>query len=549
MNVTATDPMIGTLLERRYRIRSRIAQGGMAAVYEALDERLERVVAVKVMHPPYATDPVFVSRFMREARAAAALNHPHIVAVFDQGHHDQIAYLVMEKVDGTTLRGILKQRKRLGPAEAFGVMEPMLAALAQAHERGIAHRDVKPENVLISPTGIVKVADFGLARAIESSHNLTNRNVLLGTVAYLAPEQIVAGESDARSDVYAAGIVLYELLTGAKPYTGTAAVDVAYKHVNNDVPAPSGVVANLPPAIDDLVAMATRRDRSTRLASAGAFLTAMRQLRQQLNLTPVLVTARMAQPATAGEATPLDPRPWESPSAQPPAGAPDWPGQAGPAQRIPPPPQPKTNTSVMPPLGMQQAGPASGNMRGAAAPTWNPPPPPPLPSGDTAAMSDADRKRRRVIAVVAGAVALLLIVGIGLWWFDKSNDVTVPRLVGLNKTAAQTATKDAGLKLRFGTAEFSDSVSEDVVLRQQPGAKNRLDSGDTVTVVLSRGPQNRPVPSVKGKTQAEAEAILKDEQFKPVVSEEESQVIPKGSAIATTPAEGEIVKADTEVQL
>ncbi|MGH3426107.1 MAG: protein kinase domain-containing protein, partial [Terriglobales bacterium] len=227
MNVTATDPMLGTLLEQRYRIRSLIARGGMAAVYEALDERLERIVAVKLMHPTFAGDPVFAGRFMREARAAAALNHPHIVAVFDQGHHDAVTYLVMEKVDGTTLRGILRQKGRLSPAEAVGVMEPILAALSQAHDRGFAHRDVKPENVLVSPSGVVKVADFGLARAVEGSHNLTSRSTLLGTVAYLSPEQIVNAESDARSDVYAAGILLYELLTGEKPYTGKSAMDVA----------------------------------------------------------------------------------------------------------------------------------------------------------------------------------------------------------------------------------------------------------------------------------------------------------------------------------
>ncbi|MGH3545027.1 MAG: protein kinase domain-containing protein, partial [Mycobacteriales bacterium] len=353
MNVTATDPMQGVLLEQRYRIRGKIAQGGMAAVYEAFDERLERIVAVKIMHPTYAADPIFASRFMREARSAAALNHPHIVAVFDEGRHGDSTFLVMEKVDGTTLRGVLQQRGRLSPEQALGVMEPVLAALAQAHERGIAHRDVKPENVLISPTGLVKVADFGLARAVEGGPQLTNRNTLLGTVAYLAPEQIADGHSDARSDVYAAGVMLYELLTGVKPFQGASAIDVAYQHVSTDIPPPSTAVPELPAALDELVARATRRDRHQRLATAGAFLAVMRQTRQTLGITLKLVKAAVPTgatglPSSTDVASP-DSRPVGSdPQASAAARTPDFPAAPGGAAAPPTAHQTPGGTSVLP---------------------------------------------------------------------------------------------------------------------------------------------------------------------------------------------------------
>jgi len=562
VNVTTSDPMQGMLLEKRYRIRGKIAQGGMASVYEAFDERLERLVAVKIMRPEYATDAVFASRFMREARSTAALNHPHIVAVFDQGHHDNTMFLVMEKVDGTTLRGVLKQRVRLNLAEAIGVIEPVLAALAQAHERGIAHRDVKPENVLISSTGIVKVADFGLARAVESTHQLTSRNTLLGTVAYLAPEQITNAESDARSDVYAVGIMLYEMLTGVKPHQGSSAMQVAYQHVNSDVPPPSDVVAQLPPQFDELVAAATRRDRTQRLASAGVFLTALRQTRLALGITPLLVRAA-DEVNGATEATPPDPRSRESASGLPPAAS----GQqesAEPQEEQSTAPRndpgqsrkaPSTGTSVMPPLGQQQLGGSlTGMHRGTAAPEIYQPPempsePPPLASSAEGARQEKDKKRRLLMTALAAAVVLVLLAGGLLWWLGGRNDVTVPQFIGLDKTAAESVAKKADIKVSYGTSKFSDSVSENVVLEQKPGAKQRVGSGDTITLVLSGGPRVRSVPQVRGKTRDEATKLLEAEHFTPVVSEEESQDIPKDSAIHTDPGEGRKLNVDSQIRL
>src|SRR4051794_18989484 len=269
----APDPMTGRVLDRRYRIGSRIARGGMASVYEATDLRLDRTVAVKVMHPGLGDDNEFAERFVREARAAARLSHPNVVAVYDQGDDDGTVFLAMELIPGHTLRDVIRKESPMAPARALALIEPVLSALAAAHRAGLIHRDIKPENVLIADDGRVKVADFGLAKAVsaETQHTATG-GVLIGTVSYLAPELVVSGRSDARADVYAAGVVLYELLTGTKPHEGESPIQVAYQHVHHDVPPPSRVVPGLPAYVDALVARATARDRELRPADAAVLL-------------------------------------------------------------------------------------------------------------------------------------------------------------------------------------------------------------------------------------------------------------------------------------
>ncbi len=267
------DPLLGRLLDGRYRILSRIARGGMATVYEATDLRLDRTVAVKVMHAGLGDDHDFAARFVREAHAAARLSHPNVVAVYDQGDDDGTVFLVMELIEGHTLRDTIAKESPMSPSRALALVEPVLSALASAHRAGLIHRDVKPENVLIADDGRIKVADFGLAKAVsaDTQHTAT-QGVLIGTVSYLAPELVVEGRADARADVYAAGVLLYELLTGCKPHEGESPIQVAYKHVHHDVPPPSALVPELPAYVDALVARATARDRSLRPADAGVLL-------------------------------------------------------------------------------------------------------------------------------------------------------------------------------------------------------------------------------------------------------------------------------------
>src|SRR4051794_25865304 len=275
--------MIGRVLDGRYRVGPRIARGGMATVYEAPDLRLDRECALKVMHAGLGDDD-FAGRFVREARAAARLSHPNVVSIFDQGDDDGTVFLAMGYVPGHTLRHLIGAEAQIPPARALALLDPVLSALGAAHQAGMIHRDVKPENVLLADDGRVKVADFGLARAVsaETQHTATG-GILIGTVSYLPPELVVDGRADARSDVYAAGVVLYELLTGRKPHAGDSPIQVAYKHVHEDIPAPSRLVPGLPPYVDALVARATARDRDLRPADARVLRHQVRRVRAALD--------------------------------------------------------------------------------------------------------------------------------------------------------------------------------------------------------------------------------------------------------------------------
>ena len=286
---TVGDPLVGQLLDGRYQITQRLARGGMATVYQAVDTRLTRTVAVKVMHVGLGDDAEFARKFDREARAAAKLSHPNVVSVFDQGQdrldgHVSRPYIVMEYVDGRTLRDLINREAPLPPLRALELIEPVLAALASAHDAGLVHRDVKPENVLISDRGQLKVADFGLAKAISSQTSTATQGLLIGTVSYLPPELVLSGRADARSDVYSAGVVLFELLTGCKPHTGETPIQVAYAHVHKDVPPPSSyrTPAPIPPYLDALVARATARDASERPHDARVLLAQVRRVKAAL---------------------------------------------------------------------------------------------------------------------------------------------------------------------------------------------------------------------------------------------------------------------------
>ncbi|WP_344293537.1 protein kinase domain-containing protein, partial [Streptomyces synnematoformans] len=276
--------MVGQLLDGRYRIDARIAAGGMATVYRALDTRLDRVLAVKVMHPSLAADASFVQRFILEAKSVAGLAHPNVVGVYDQGTDGGHVFLAMEYVPGCTLRDVLNDRGALQPRAALDILEPVLAALGAAHRAGFVHRDMKPENVLIGDDGRVKVADFGLVRAVNTNTTASTGTVL-GSVSYLAPEQIERSSqvgADPRVDVYACGVMLYEMLTGAKPHSGEHAAHVLYQHLHEDVEPPSAAVPGLPAQLDDLVAAAAARSPEERPADAVALLSAVRDARAQL---------------------------------------------------------------------------------------------------------------------------------------------------------------------------------------------------------------------------------------------------------------------------
>ncbi|MEN9693295.1 MAG: Two-component serine/threonine-protein kinase with sensor, partial [Actinomycetota bacterium] len=260
---TSPDQLLGAVLDGRYRLDSILAKGGMATVFIAADLRLKRQVAVKVMHASLAEDADFVRRFEHEARAAASLTHQHVVSVHDQGNDaaNNAIYLVMELVPGHTIRDLLSDRGPLTAIQALAVMDPVLQALSAAHEAGFVHRDIKPENIIIGDNGRIKVTDFGLARAITTTQSMaTTRGMLIGTVAYLSPEQVEQGKADERSDIYSAGVVLYEMLTGKLPHAGDTPIAVAFAHVHADIPKPSSVDTRVPTEMDYLVLRSTARD-------------------------------------------------------------------------------------------------------------------------------------------------------------------------------------------------------------------------------------------------------------------------------------------------
>ncbi|MBT0565284.1 protein kinase [Williamsia sp. CHRR-6] len=295
---TPPDPLLGARLDGRYRIDALIARGGMSGVYLGVDLRLDRPVAVKVMTPHYSADPQFLSRFEFEARSVARLKDPGLVAVYDQGHDGDYAFLVMELIEGGTLRELLRERGPMPPHAATAVLIPVLGGLGAAHAAGLVHRDIKPENVLISTSGEVKVADFGLVRAIAAAQ-ITSNSVILGTAAYLSPEQVESAIADARSDVYATGILLFEMLTGTTPFTGDTTIALAYARLRHDVVPPSRVIAGVPREFDDVVLTATARDPAHRYADGADMLAAVIEVADRLALPPFTVPA----PAVSAERT------------------------------------------------------------------------------------------------------------------------------------------------------------------------------------------------------------------------------------------------------
>ncbi|WP_327329175.1 Stk1 family PASTA domain-containing Ser/Thr kinase [Streptomyces sp. NBC_01208] len=503
MDTTLQDPLVGQLLDGRYRIDARIAVGGMATVYRAMDTRLDRVLALKVMHPALAIDAAFVERFIREAKSVARLAHPNVVGVFDQGAQGAYVYLAMEYVAGCTLRDVLRERGALQPRAALDILEPVLAALGAAHRAGFVHRDMKPENVLIGDDGRVKVADFGLVRAVGTATDTTGS--LLGTVSYLAPEQIEQGTADTRSDVYACGVVLYEMLTGGKPHSGDTAAQVIYQHLNQDVPAPSGAVPGLAAGLDELVAAATARDPEVRPSDAVALLAVSREIRaglteEQLDAMPPQAVAETHD--AAEDRTSVIPR--VIPAGQ---------GTTHHTSRL-----------EMPQASLPEPG------LGRRVPF-------------------ALRGRRGVLAAVV-AVLLVLGAGAGVWYINSGQFTRVPSLLGKTQSAAEERLSEEGLDLKGVERAYSDTVRRGTVISSDPGSGERIRGNDAVKLVVSRGPETVKVPDVEGLALADARRELKKWGLAPgMVTREFSEEIDRGKVIRTDPRTGTERHTDSAVAL
>jgi len=499
VTVTGDDALVGRVLSDRYVIGERIARGGMASVFLALDQRLDREVAVKVMHTGLGDDGQFTDRFVREARAAAKLNHRNVVSVFDQGRDGDITYLVMEYVPGRTLRDVMRQEAPMPPLRTMQLTEQILIALSAAHGAKLIHRDIKPENVLISPDGEVKVADFGLARAVSSATTATG-GTLIGTVSYLAPEIVLHDGADARSDVYAVGAMMYEMLTGQKPHGGDSPIQVAYKHVHEDVGPPSSVQDGVPDYVDALIARATVRDRDQRSADARVLLQQVRSVRRALE------DGLTEDPDLVAD---LLPRPRATPSAGVSA---DEPTTSTPTD--------VSDATVAVALGggvvegpeHTVAWDPSDDLAGVAPPTAANKATglhPPMSPEDYRAMREKHEHPQRGRALLIGAIVAALLVGVLGWWFADGRYTEAPSLVGNSEQEAKTEAESDGFTFKIAERRFSESVEAGVVISTDPGPGDNILPGGTIEAVISKGKDRVTLPEkLKGMTLDEAKAAL-----------------------------------------
>jgi eukaryotic-like serine/threonine-protein kinase len=548
MDDTLADPLAGRLLDGRYAVTARIAHGGMATVYLALDTRLDRQVALKVMHAELARDEEFVRRFIGEAKSVARLSHQNVVAVFDQGSDGPFLYLAMEYVPGRTLKEVLRERGRFSPAAALDIMTGVLDGLAAAHSSGIVHRDVKPENVLLTTDGRLKVADFGLARA-QAAVGQTRAGLLIGTVAYLPPEQVTGDSTGPRSDVYSAGVMLFELLTGRQPFTGDTPIAVAYQHVNQDVPAPSALVPGIPAAVDQLVLAATSRDPALRPADASEFARAVRRVREGVGEPSGLTGVMGAGVQGLSEApwlnldTPAATNGWWARgTAAPLAGGPSGTGE-------------RDRDLTAPPANGAGTGPLDPSLSGVGLVASGFGPDPSAPDGQDGVSSRTLVVHREDggrylggrepflqrwlfsprLAIVALIVALGIGLGVGGWWFTSGRYASIPVVTNDSVSQATTALTMDGFTIAKVSPVHNNGIPKGTVVGTSPSG--RASKGAAITILVSSGPFTSVVPSVKGDTLNAAQAALQRVHLAPTVQKVGSNS-PVGTVLGTKPKAG-----------
>jgi len=497
----------GEIIDGRYQLTRVVGSGGMATIYAAIDLRLDRQVAVKVMHSHLAQDEQFVSRFIREAKAAASLSHPNIVAVLDQGWNQGGApcvFIVMELIEGATLRDYIIEQGALSAERALSIITPVASALAAAHKLGIVHRDIKPENILVSKEGRIKIADFGLARGALLGNTMTaESSVILGSVSYLSPEQVQRGVADARSDIYSLGIVLFEILTGQKPYQGEDPVQVAIKHVNERVPAPSTIKPGLSIEMDQLVLSTTDIDPDKRPRDAVILLEKLRELSEKLDPRKRQLSLELDLPPLAIKE----------------------PGKKEGAKRL----RRDKDREVEIPKNQE----ATVKKEKSS-------------SIGKKALSKRVKRNRQIAALIA------ISLGIGIWYVivGPGSKVIVPSLAGLTVKQATSELADLGLDLKVEREEFSEDIPEDRVINSSPAGGGRISPDGTVEVTISKGKERYIIPTLQGLKIEIAERLINDNKLVVgEVIEEFSSEFPKGFIMRSSPVAGERIKRDSQVTL
>ena len=500
--------LTGELIDNRYQLKRVVAAGGMATIYYALDLRLDRPVAVKIMHPHLANDEDFVGRFIREAKAAAALAHPNIVAIQDQGWNEggvPAVFIVMEYIEGFTLRDVIAEQGALGVTESLRYFAPVISAMSAAHKAGILHRDIKPENILISKDGRVKVADFGLAKGAQLGSTLTvESSVILGSVSYLSPEQVQRGLSDMRSDVYSLGIVLFEMLTGKKPFDGESPIQIAYMHVNENVAAPSTLNPSIPSELDEIVLKATANNPDKRFKDAGAMHEQVLALLTKLDPNRRQMSLELDIPIPKGKS-----------------------------------PKKKRDKSskfdIIKNITTQLDLKRGNEMR------------------ETSGTSKRKRKVSNRVKRNRAIALLIVLLIIGTSWYRISgpgNKIVVPSLAGMSQTQAASAVAELGLKVDVIQEVFSEDIPKGKVITSDPAGGGRVEIAGTVHLIISKGKDRIEVPDLAGLTVEEAAAALKKSDLKVGrVSEKYSDTFETGLLIDGIPASGSPVRKDSTVDL
>ena len=499
--------LTGEIIDGRYQLIRQMASGGMAVIYEAIDTRLDRKVAVKIMHSHLAQDEKFVERFIKEAKAAAALSHPNIVAVQDQGWNQngvQAVFLVMEMIEGHTLREYLNEQGRLPVADGIKFLLPVLSALAAAHKIGIVHRDIKPENILISKEGRIKIADFGLAKGQLLGSTLTaESSVILGSVSYLSPEQVARGVADSRSDVYSCAITAFEIFTGEKPFAGDEPIQIAYMHVNSSVPRMSSLRSEIPAALDDLIFRATNSDPDLRPRDASDFHAELIKISHQLQPVQNQMSFELDIPIS-----PMRPSRKEKSKGKKDRGT-------------------KEQTLIYsePVAAAKEA------------------------TGVTLKRKKISKRVRRNRYI---AVALAMTLGISGWYvlIGPGSKVVVPSVIGGTQDQAQAAFASLGLSLVISEQKFDEEVSAGRVLQSIPEGGGKVDAGGTVKLILSKGAERYTIPTLASLTpEAAVNALAKLPIKVGELKEVFNAAVPKGFVISSAPTQGSKVKRGSQVSL
>ena len=495
--------LIGELIDGRYQLIRQIGSGGMATIYLAIDTRLDRKVAVKIMHPHLAQDEAFVNRFIREAKASAALSHPNIVSVQDQGWNQNGApavFIVMELIEGHTLRDYLNERGKFEIKDAINYLTPILSALAAAHDLGIVHRDIKPENILISKEGRVKIADFGLARGELIGSTMTaESSIILGSVSYLSPEQVQRGVADARSDVYAVGIMAFEMLTGEKPFLGDSPIQIAYMHVTQEIPSLRTKRKEIPRDLDDLILQATNRNPDKRPSTAGDFLKSLESIQSEID--------------------------------------------------------PKTNQMKLAldlpvePIREKQRGKVKREVKEEVEKVEE------VKETTQEVRTTKEKKRKsskRVRRNRKIALTLAIALGVGSWYtlIGPGSRVVVPSVVGATIRQAVSTLTPLGLTTVVLEKRFDEEITAGTIIESDPPGGGRVDSGGEVKLIISKGPERYTIPALKGLTPKAAQAVI--EKYPLLIgtsTEAFNMAIPKGFVISSEPPVGTKVKRDSQLSL